>query len=145
MMTPQGLINTFLDQPLTRPGNRVDAGLQSGGDLTVAPSFAGVRHVGLQQNASFQQKSSRVFALMDQRIQLLSLLAAEIDDVLLYRDLFPGHESVPLSGAESSSQRLAAESRTRGRGRRTTSSNPAWTAVRPCPHREPDCCDRLRI
>jgi len=37
----------------------------------------------------------RVRDTTDQRVQLLSFLIAEFHHVLLYRDLFPGHEATP--------------------------------------------------
>src|SRR5450756_27261 len=114
MMTLQGPIKAFLDEPLAGSGNRIDTGLQGGGDLAVAPCFAGVRGVGFEQDACFQEHARGVFALSDRRVQLLPFLIAELHDVFLDRDLFPGHEATPLLVAEPSSQRLTAESRTRG-------------------------------
>ena len=37
----------------------------------------------------------RVLATLDQRIQTLSLFRTELHDILLYGDLFRGHESTP--------------------------------------------------
>ena len=68
MMALQGTVQTFLNQALAGPGNGIDAGLQGGGDLTVAPSLAGVRGVCFQQDACFQLLSRRVFSLPDHRI-----------------------------------------------------------------------------
>jgi hypothetical protein len=36
-----------------------------------------------------------VLATLDQRIQTLSLFRTELHDILLYGDLFRGHESAP--------------------------------------------------
>ena len=56
---------------LAGPGNRVDAGIQSRGDLAVTPSFAGLGGVGLQQDACLHQLAGAVLAL---RINMLSRL-----------------------------------------------------------------------
>ena len=53
MMPPQGTIQAFFNQALAGSGNRIDTGGQSGGDLAVAPSLAGVRRVGFQRIRAF--------------------------------------------------------------------------------------------
>jgi hypothetical protein len=70
MLMFQRPFEASLNQPLTGSGNSVDTGLQRCGDLTVAPSFAGVRGVGFQQDACPQQLSRAVRALIDRRIRL---------------------------------------------------------------------------
>ena len=110
----QSIVQAFFNQALAGSRDRIDAGFQRGGDLAVAPSLAGVRGVGFQQNACFQLLPRRVLSLLDHRVQLVTFLVAERDDVFFDGDHFPGHESAPLLGAGSSSQRLAAESRTWG-------------------------------
>jgi hypothetical protein len=100
MLMLQGTFEASFDQPLPGSGNRVDAGVQRGGDLTIAPSFAVVRGIRLQQDACPQQLSRGVLALVDRRSQLLSFLVAELHNVFLDGDLFPGHESAPLLGRE---------------------------------------------
>ena len=47
MLMLQRPFKPSLDQALTGSGNGVGTGFQRGGDLTVAPSVAGVRGVGL--------------------------------------------------------------------------------------------------
>ena len=69
MVTGQDGFEPFLDQLLAGPGNCADAGIQSRGDLAVAPSFASLRGVGLQQDARLQPPPRRVFALMDQCVE----------------------------------------------------------------------------
>ena len=81
MLMFQGTFKASFDQPLTGSGNGIDAGVQRGGDLTVAPSFTGVRGIRLQQNACPEQLSRGVPALIDCRNQLLTFLVAELHDV----------------------------------------------------------------
>ncbi len=76
MMTRQGTVQAFLDEALAGPGNRIDAGAQGSGYLAVAPSLAGVRGVGFQQNACFQMLPGRVSSLLDHRVQSVALLIA---------------------------------------------------------------------
>ena len=85
MLADQRGLDALFHQPLARSSNRVDAGLQSCGDLAVTPCFASVRGVGFQQDTCLQQLARRVFALADQGANPLSLLIAEPYDVLLYK------------------------------------------------------------
>ncbi len=96
MLAGQHSIDALFHQPLARPSNCVDAGLQGCGNLAVTPGFAGVRRIRLQQNARFQLLPRRVFALGDQRGQPAPLLIAELHHVFFYRDLFGSHKSSPL-------------------------------------------------
>ena len=68
MLMLQGTFEASFDQPLPGSGNRVDAGVQRGGDLTIAPSFAVVRGIRLQQDACPQQLSRGVLALVDREV-----------------------------------------------------------------------------
>ena len=95
MLTGQDGLEPFLHQLLAGPGNRGDANIQGRGDLTVTPSFASLGGIGLQQDACFYQLVCTVFALTDQHRELFALLVAELHDILLYGDLFRGHESPP--------------------------------------------------
>ena len=88
-------LEPFLHQLLAGPGNGVDAGIQRGGDLAVAPAFAGLGGIGLQQDARLHQLTCSVFALLDQRVEPFALLVAELHDVLLYGSLFRGHDASP--------------------------------------------------
>jgi hypothetical protein len=54
MLAGQRGVEASLHQLLTRAGNGVDAGVQRLGDLAVAPGFAALRGVGLQQDACLQ-------------------------------------------------------------------------------------------
>jgi hypothetical protein len=92
----------------------VDAGLPRGRDLAVAPSVVGLRGVGLQQDADVQPLVREMFAEMDQSVDLLSFLVAELHDVVLRDNLLRGHEPAPSIRRRPSSQKFAADSRTRG-------------------------------
>ncbi len=65
MITPQGALDALFDQPLAGAGNRIGTGVQSAGDLAIAPSFASVRGVGFQQDAGFQHLTRGVLTLID--------------------------------------------------------------------------------
>jgi hypothetical protein len=95
MLAGQDGLDPLLHQLLAGPGNRVDAGIQSRGDLTVTPSFAGIGGVGLQQDACLHQLACTVFPRMDHRVEPFALLIAERHDILLYGSLFRGHDSSP--------------------------------------------------
>ena len=62
--------------------------------LSLHASPASAR-VGLQQDAGLHQPLCGVFAAMDHAIQPLPLFRAELHDILLYGDLFGGHELAP--------------------------------------------------
>jgi hypothetical protein len=83
MMPLQRAIQAFFNQALACSRDRIDAGFQGGGDLAVAPSLAGVRGVGFQQDACFQLLPRGVLALTDHRIQLITFFVAQRDDVFL--------------------------------------------------------------
>src|SRR3984957_9471923 len=119
----------LLQQMLAGSRDRIDAGFQRGGNPAVAPPIAGVRGVGFQQDTCLQQLPRGVLSLADHRVQLTTFLVAERHDVFLDRDLFPGHRIRSVVGAEPSSQRLTAESRTWGT-RHPLSGAPASGACR---------------
>jgi hypothetical protein len=54
MLAGQSGVQALLHQTLTRPGNRIDAGLQRRRDLAVTPAFAGIRGIGFQKDAGLQ-------------------------------------------------------------------------------------------
>ena len=91
----QNHIESFLHRLLAGPGYGREAGVWRLRDQAVAPSFASFPGVGLQQDACLHQRPCGMFAGMDQAIQPLSLLRAELHDIFLYGDLFGGHESTP--------------------------------------------------
>jgi hypothetical protein len=86
--------------------------VSSAAALAVAPARATLRGVSFQQDAGLQQLLGRMFPAMDKGGELLSFLIAECHDVLLYRDLFSGHEPAPSLVTEASSQKINAESMT---------------------------------
>src|ERR1700759_3863958 len=112
MLAKQGGLKPVFDQPLARPGDRVDTGLQRRRDLAIAPARTTLRGVSFQQDAGLQQLLCRMFPAMDKGGELLSFLIAECHDVLLYRDLFSGHEPAPSLVTEASRQKMDAESMT---------------------------------
>jgi hypothetical protein len=77
----------------TNSGDRHQAGVQRRSDPAVAPSFPCLTCISLQQDAGPGQRPRRVLATLDQAIQTLSLFHTELHDILLYGDLFRGHES----------------------------------------------------
>src|ERR1700751_5697276 len=112
MLAKQGGLKPVFDQPLARPGDRVDTGLQRRRDLAIAPARTTLRGVSFQQDAGLQQLLCRMFPAMDKGSELLSFLIAECHDVLLYRDLFSGHEPAPSLVTEASRQKTDVESMT---------------------------------
>src|SRR6266581_2827085 len=112
MLANQGGLEPFFDQPLARPRDRVDTGLQRRRDLAVAPALTTVRCVGFQQDPGLQQLLCWMVSAMDKGGEMLSLLIAQCHYVFLYRDLFPGHQSAPSAATEPSSQTNTAESMT---------------------------------
>src|SRR6195256_4203069 len=112
MLANQGGLEPFFDQPLARPGDRVDTGLQRRRDLAVAPPLTTVRGVGFQQDPGLQQLLCWMVSAMDKGGEMLSLLIAQCHYVFLYRDLFPGHQSAPSAATEPTNQTNTAESMT---------------------------------
>src|SRR3981189_577813 len=112
MLANQGGLEPFFDQPLARPRDRVDTGLQRRRDLAVAPALTTVRGVGFQQDPGLQQLLCWMVSAMDQGGEMPSLLIAQCHNVFPYRDLFPGHQSAPSAATEPSSQTNTAESMT---------------------------------
>src|SRR5580658_10198613 len=129
MLANQGGLEPFFDQPLTRPRDRVDTGLQRRRDLAVAPALTTVRGVGFQQDSGLQQLLCWMVSAMDKGGEMLSLLIAQCHYVFLYRDLFPGHQSAPSAATEPSSQTNTAESMTGTTSYRGIGHPPALTSV----------------
>jgi hypothetical protein len=63
------------------------------GDPAVAPAFARIRYVRLQQDARLRQQPGRTLAFA-QLVESIALLRVEPDHVFLDGNLFPGHESL---------------------------------------------------
>src|SRR5277367_6385137 len=95
MLADQDGVEALFHQLLAGPSNGIDASVEGGGDFAVPPSFASLRGVGLQQNAGLGQLSGRVLTRTDQRVELLSLLIAELYHVPLLGNPFRGHEASP--------------------------------------------------
>ena len=91
----QHRLKPFLDQLAPGPLDSGDAGVQRRGDRAVAPAFACIRHVRLQQDAGLRQQLGGTLAFVDQVVESIALLRVEPDHVFLDRNLFPGHESPP--------------------------------------------------
>ena len=95
VFTPQHRLEPFLDQLPPGPLHGGDAGVQRRGDPAVAPAFARIRYVRLQQDARLRQQLGGTLAFADQRVEPIAFLHVEPDHVFLDGDLFPGHESPP--------------------------------------------------
>ena len=95
VFTGQHRLEPLLDQLAPGPLDIGDAGVQRRGNLAVAPAFARIRHVRLQENARLRQQLRRTLTFADQLIELGTFLPAQPHHVLLDGDLFPGHESPP--------------------------------------------------
>src|SRR4029077_18866652 len=80
------------------PLDRGDAGVQRRGDPAVAPAFARIRYVRLQEDPRLRQQLGGTLAFADQLVESIAFLHVEPDHVFLdFLDgnLFPGHESPP--------------------------------------------------
>jgi hypothetical protein len=95
VFTGQHRLEPFLDQLAPGPLDSGDAGVQRPGDRTVAPAFAGIRYVRLQQDAGLRQQLGGTLAFVDQVVEPIAFLRGEFDRVFLDRNRFPGHESPP--------------------------------------------------
>jgi len=62
------------------------------GDLFAGPPIACLRAIGLQQDACSGKLRRRVLTFMDQGVELVSLVIAELRHVLLYAALLRGHD-----------------------------------------------------
>src|SRR5271166_1537498 len=85
----------FFDQSTPGAADIVDAGVQRRRDRAVAPTFARLRHVRLQQDARLRQRLCRMLARADHRLQPFALLGAQLHHIFLDRDLPARHESPP--------------------------------------------------
>src|ERR1700709_1764726 len=127
MSARQGGIQCFLHEGPARPADCVDAGVQSLRNLAVVPARAGIGGVRLQQHTRLEQLPRSVFAVLDQRIQSLTLRFAEPNDELASGLWFRGHDVSPL-GQETSIQTNSAKSMTRGT-RARSQRNASRTAI----------------
>ena len=69
VFTGQHRLEPFLDQLAPGPLDSGDAGVQRRGDPAVAPTFARIRHVRLQENARLRQQLRRTLTFADQVIE----------------------------------------------------------------------------
>ena len=95
VFTGQHRLEPFLDQLAPGPLDIGNAGVQRRGNPAVAPAFARIRHVRLQEDARLRQQLRGTLAFADQLLELGAFLRCQPHDVLLDGDLFPGHESPP--------------------------------------------------
>src|SRR5947209_6313032 len=96
--------NPFLDQLSPGPLDSGDAGVQCRGDPAVAPAFARIRYVRLQEDARLRQQLGGTLAFANQLVESIAFLRVEPDHVFLDGNLFPGHES-PRCQADGSGMR----------------------------------------
>src|SRR5580692_9148383 len=69
VFTGQHCLEPFLDQLAPGPLDIGDAGVQRRGNPAVAPAFARIRHVRLQENARLRQQLRRTLTFADQVIE----------------------------------------------------------------------------
>src|SRR5450631_1045148 len=92
---PQHRLEPLLDQLAPGPLDSGDAGVQRRANPAVAPAFAELRYVRLQQDAGLRQQPGGTLAFADQLVELGAILRAQPHYVLLDGNLFPDHESPP--------------------------------------------------
>ena len=97
MLAGQGGLEPSLHQLLAGAGDGVDAGIQRLGDPAVAPGFAGLRGIGLQQDACLQHLARGTLPFWISAVEPFPLVIAELDDVLSLRQVVS--RSRRISGA----------------------------------------------
>jgi hypothetical protein len=95
MFANQHCLDAFLHQLLASPSHRVDAGIEGCSDLAITPSVADRRGVRLQQNPRPGQLPRGACPSMDQRLETLPLVVAQLHHILLHDNLFRGHDGSP--------------------------------------------------
>ncbi len=95
-------LDAVFHQLLAHPVNHRCAGCQSRDDLVVAPSFAGFRDVGRQQNPRLQQALRRVAPFPDQCFKQRTLAAAQPHNIFLYDNFLRSHDRFRRSGRDES-------------------------------------------
>jgi hypothetical protein len=98
----QHSLGPFFHQLPPRAGDGRAAGVQGGSDPAKTSGFSDWRGVRLQQNARLRQLLRQVLAAVDQVLQPLSLVRAELHDILLYGDFSRDREPAPTFIAETS-------------------------------------------
>ena len=91
----QHRLEPFLDQLASGPLGSGDAGVERRGDPAVAPGFARIRYVRLQQDARLRQQLGGTLAYANQLVESIAFLRVEPDHVFLDGNLFRGNESPP--------------------------------------------------
>ena len=92
-MAGQNRLKPLLDQLSPGAKDSGEAGVQRFGNTNVAPALASLRCVSFQKDAGFRQQQGRTFALVDEVLQLLAFVRAQIHHILVDGSLFHGHES----------------------------------------------------
>src|SRR5882672_11393839 len=92
LLATQDSLEAFLRQLLSHPVNHRNAGAQSLDDPAVAPTCTGFRDIGLQQYSRLQQPLRRALAFPYQRFKPFAFLAAQPNNILLYRNLLGSHD-----------------------------------------------------
>ena len=95
VFTGQHRLKSLFDQLPPGPLDSGDAGVQRRGNPAVAPAFARIRYVRLQEDARLRQQLGGTLAFTDQLVESIAFLRVEPDHVFLDGNLFPGHESPP--------------------------------------------------
>ena len=111
MMPRQGTIQAAFNQALAGSRHRIDTGFQRGGDLAVAPSLAGIRGIGFQQDAGFQELPRGVPDLPIIADNWSRSASLSVTTYFLTAINFLATNRL-LGWVAASSQRLTAESRT---------------------------------
>jgi hypothetical protein len=88
-------LEPLLDELPPGPLDSGDAGVQRRSDPAVAPAFARIRYVRLQEDARLRQQLGGTLAFTDQLAESIAFLRVEPDHVFLDGNLFPAHESPP--------------------------------------------------
>src|SRR5712672_1977041 len=108
LLATQHSLEAFFHQLLSHPVNHGNAGVQSLDDPAVTPACTGFRDIGLQQYSRLQQPLRRAFAFPYQRFKPFAFLAAQPNNILLYRNLLGSHDYLRRSRCdESESQNLS--------------------------------------
>src|SRR5579859_6514103 len=85
--TSQRRVEPLFDQALADPMDAGETGIEGFHDTAIAPAFAAVRDVGLEQDARLEDHGGRMFAFTDQRLQPRALFWVQPHHVLLQNDL----------------------------------------------------------
>ncbi len=95
MLAGEGSLEPLFHKLLAGLGDRIDAGIQRRRDLGVSPPRPRRGRICLQQDVRLQQRSCRMFALINQSVKFAALVITQPHDVFLQAMLFRGHDSSP--------------------------------------------------